>query len=53
MQPSPVGSFAKFTVGFFIFISFSFGITYAVNSYTLAQQKAQETAAARAALLGQ
>jgi hypothetical protein len=52
MQPSPAGSFARFAIGFFVFISLSFGITYAVNSYTLGQEKTQQAAAANAALFG-
>lgn len=52
MQPSPTSSFLKFLSGFLVFISLSFGITYAVNSYTTAQQQAQAAAAARAAMFG-
>ncbi len=52
MQPSPAGSFFRFVLGFFVFISLSFGITYAINSYTLAQEHAQQAAAADAALFG-
>jgi hypothetical protein len=55
MQPSATGSFLKFTMGFLVFISLSFGLTYAVNSYTTAQQQQQAAAAAMAGLthLGQ
>jgi Flp pilus assembly protein TadG len=53
MKPqSPVTSFAEFTIGFFVFISLSFGLTYAVTTYTNSQQAAQQAAAARAALMG-
>ncbi len=52
MQPSPANSFLKFLAGFLVFISLSFGLTYAVNSYTVAQQQAQAAAAVRAAWLG-
>jgi hypothetical protein len=52
MQPSPTTSFFKFTIGFLVFISLSFGITYAVNTYTISQEKAQTAAAAQAALFG-
>ena len=53
MNPSPVGSFAKFTIGFLIFISVSLGVTIAVNSYTEGQGEAQQTASAFQALLQQ
>lgn len=52
MKSPERGSFAKMVVGLFIFISLSFGLTYAVNSYSIAQEKAQQTAAVRAAWLG-
>lgn len=51
MNPSPIGSFAKFTIGFLVFISVSLGVTIAVNSYTDGQGQAQQTAAAIQALL--
>lgn len=47
-----VGSFTRFTLGFLVFISLSFGLTYAVNSYTLKQEKDAQTAAALEAMLG-
>lgn len=53
MSPSPVGSFLKFVVGFLVFISLSLGLTIAVNDYTIAQQKSQQTAAAIQAVLQQ
>ena len=48
MPQSPTNSFFKFLTGFLVFISLSFGITYAVNTYTVAQEKAQTAAAVRA-----
>jgi len=51
MQPSPFGSFAKFTIGFLVFISISLGITIVVNSYENSQQKADQTASAIQAML--
>lgn len=52
MQPTPTNSFLRFLTGFVVFISLSFGITYAVNSYTVSQAKLQAAAAAQAALFG-
>jgi len=52
MQQSPTSSFLKFLTGFMVFISLSFGITYAVNSYTISQTKLQAAAAAQTALFG-
>lgn len=52
MRPSPTGSFFKFTIGFLVFISVSFGVTFAVNSYTLQQYKIEAAAAAQQAMLG-
>jgi hypothetical protein len=48
---NPASSFFRFLLGFLTFISLSFVITYAVNSYTLAQEREQQTAAAFEALL--
>lgn len=46
-----VGSFARFTLGFLVFVSLSFGLTYAVGSYTLEQEKEEQAAAALQAML--
>ena len=46
MQPSSVGSFFKFTLGFLVFISVSFGVTFAVNSMAQAKDASQAAAAA-------
>ncbi|HEY4526714.1 MAG TPA: hypothetical protein VJK53_02600 [Candidatus Paceibacterota bacterium] len=52
MQPTPTSSFFRFTVGFLTFISISFGLTYAVHTYTVIQERTQQAAAIRAAMLG-
>lgn len=52
MRQSPTGSFFKFTIGFLVFISVSFGVTFAVSSVTLQQAKIEAAAAARHAMLG-
>jgi len=44
-------SFLKFTLGFLTLISVSFVVTFAVNSYTVAQDEQQQTAAALQALV--
>ncbi len=46
-----VGSFLRFVVGFSVFISVSFGVTYAVNTYSIAQEKEQQAAAAFGAMI--
>ena len=48
---SPVGSFLKFVIGFTVFISVSFGVTYAVNTYTDAHEQDQMAASALKAML--
>ena len=48
---SSTNSFLRFVLGFLMFISMSFVITYAVNSYTLAQDQQKQTAAAIKALV--
>lgn len=53
MNPAPVGSFVKFSLGFLVFISISFGVTIAVNTYTVAQTGEEQAAAAIAAMLKQ
>jgi len=52
MRPSSAGSFFKFTIGFLVFISVSFGVTFAVSSYTLQQARVEAAAAAQQAMLG-
>jgi hypothetical protein len=53
MNQAPVGSFVKFSLGFLIFIGVSFGVTIAVNTYTVTQTGEQQAAAALAAMLKQ
>jgi hypothetical protein len=51
MAPAPLGSFLRFVIGFMLFISISFGVTYAVQKYAVGQQAQQQTAAALQAML--
>ena len=53
MNPTPFASFLRFLIGFMLFISISFGVTFAVNSYTSARDEAQQAAAAEALMLQQ
>ncbi len=46
-------SFFRFVLGFLTFISLSFALTYAVGTYTVAQEKEAQAAAALQALLGE
>ena len=46
MQLSPVGSFFKYVLGFLVFISVSFGVTFAVNKVAQAKDAAQTASAA-------
>lgn len=50
-RESAVGSFLKFSIGFMVFISISFGVTIAVNAYSQKQQAERQTAAALQAML--
>ncbi|KKW19231.1 MAG: hypothetical protein UY63_C0017G0008 [Parcubacteria group bacterium GW2011_GWA2_51_10] len=52
MSPSPTGSFFKFLVGFLVFISVSFAVTYGVQKYEMAQSAEEQAAAAIRALVG-
>jgi hypothetical protein len=53
MNPEPTNSFFKFTIGFLVFISVSFGVTYAVNTVAVSQEASQQAAAARGLMLEQ
>lgn len=53
MTPTPVGSFVRFLVGFLTFISVSFGVTIAVNTYASARDASQQASAAKALMLTQ
>ena len=50
---TPAGSFFRFLLGFLVFISTSFILTFAVNTYTVSQDAAYQTAAAIQAMLQQ
>lgn len=51
MNPAPVSSFVRALVGFLTFISVSFGVTYAVNTYASGQSQEQAASAAVARML--
>lgn len=53
MQPNPIGSFLKFVIGFFVFITLSFSITIAVNTIARGQDAEEQEAAALSAMLKQ
>ena len=48
---SPVNSFLRFVIGFSVFISVSFGVTYAVQAAAVQKDKAAQSAAALQAML--
>lgn len=50
MNPTPASSFVRALVGFLTFITVSFGVTIAVNTYASAQDREQAAAAAAARL---
>ena len=52
MRQGGANSFFRFTLGFTLFIALSFGITYAVSTYAVAQEKHKQTAAAFQVMLG-
>lgn len=51
MRPTPTSSFLRSLIGFFVFISVSFGVTYAVNIVTAAETREQQVAAAASRML--
>ncbi|MEK7134053.1 MAG: hypothetical protein AAB804_03200 [Patescibacteria group bacterium] len=51
MSPDPANSFLRFFVGFIVFISVSFGVTFAVQTYATTQNAAKQQAAAAATML--
>lgn len=53
MTPSPVSSFTRFFFGFVLFISISFGVTFAVQAIVASQEAQKQQAAAAAAMLGE
>lgn len=52
MQQGGANSFFKFVLGFTVFIAISLGLTYAVTTYSIAQEKEEQVGAAFQALLG-
>lgn len=48
---SAAGSFAKFTIGFLVFISLSLGLTVGVEKFAKQKDKAEMEAAALRAML--
>jgi hypothetical protein len=53
MYENPSSSFFRFLLGFLTFISLSFVVTYAVGSYTIAQEEHEQTAAVFETLVGE
>ena len=51
MNSSPVSSFTRFFFGFTLLISISFGVTFAVQKYTVGRDAGEQQAAAVAAML--
>jgi hypothetical protein len=49
---TPLESFLKFVVGFFTFISVSFGVTYLAQQGIIAQMQIEETTQAAQAVFG-
>ena len=49
---SGINSFFRFVLGFTVFIAVSFGLTYAVTTYAVSQEKEQQVASAFQTLLG-
>lgn len=52
MRQGGVNSFFRFVLGFSIFIMMSFGLTYAVASYSIAEEREEQVGAAIQAFLG-
>lgn len=52
MQEGSVNSFFKFVLGFTVFIAMSFGLTYAVATYSIAEVREEQVGAAFQAMLG-
>jgi len=50
---APVSSFLRFVVGFSVFLSVSFGVTYTVNTISVRQEQERQTAAALKAMIGE
>lgn len=52
MRQGGANSFFRFTLGFTLFIALSFGITYAVNTISIAQERERQAAAAFQVMVG-
>lgn len=52
MRQGGANSFFRFVLGFSLFIALSFGLTVAVSTYSIAQEKKRQTAAAFQVFLG-
>ncbi len=52
MSQQGVNSFFKFVLGFTVFIGMSFGLTYAVATYSIAEEREEQVGAAFQAMLG-
>jgi len=52
MTERGANSFVKFTLGFTVFIAISFGLTYAVSTYSIAQERERQVGAAYRAMVG-
>jgi hypothetical protein len=52
-MPQPVSSFLRFVIGFSVFLSVSFGVTYTVNTISIKQEQERQTASALKAMLGE
>lgn len=52
MRQGGANSFFRFVLGFTLFIALSFGITYAVNTISIAQEKERQVGAAYQVMVG-
>ena len=52
MTQRGANSFLKFTLGFTVFIALSFCLTYAVSTYSIAQERERQVGAAFQAMTG-
>jgi len=52
MRQGGAHSFFRFVLGFTIFIAVSFGLTYAVSTYAVAQEKERQVGAAFQVMIG-
>jgi len=50
---SSYNSFFRFVLGFSVFIAVSLGLTFAVSTYSMQQEREKQTAAALKAMLGE